>query len=632
MINKLNYLLILSAAIAMLACDEDPQDPKPIPPTFQDLCVSSGGTPKDDHTCICNNAECNDHDVCNYESKACPGSEPSFAEACTKTGGTPNGNVCTCSGNSCKEYHTCAEDKTCSEIIPCGTLTFAEACQKTGGTVADESYCVCDGTPRSQYETCTPVSDLSFAEACEKTGGTPDGHYCTCDGEKSNEYETCHECAHQPCGDEKCDGGTTFEDACKASGGTPAEGICVCGGVPCTNGGICQFGIDPATCAVECPPPDECLVKVEGAPCSLDNPLCKPECKNGISLTCDGTKYVKSECDGGNSCKSDTECGTCKNYEQICENKIDAEGKEIGTVMECQEGVPGKAIAMCSNVSCRTDIPACGECLNGELKCTEDNNANAIMYRCVEGKWERLRNKYDPIDPDYSCKKECRIDATLSDRNVNCFNELDAHPEYCDGCDPCAGVGGYEYRAYDWEFNPCYDEAKCKALRAKEADKNDPEYLDPDYPPFRMPVHPATYKATDACKAKGADCPAKEIEGYNYLRGAKEPPSEKFDFDLTNHTFHVSCNADMTRFGQCHNSLQTCINASYHQNGYMIQCVNGTLSDYDGNTDGIACTCKDDSNKSVVCYTRKNCFKNSTAVSGTELCTKPAKDSEFDDL
>ena len=292
--------------------------------------------------------------------------------------------------------------------------------------------------------------------------------------------------------------------------------------------------------------------------------------------------------------------------------------------MECQEGVPGKTVAICQDVSCRTDIPACGECINGDLKCTEDNNMNAIMWRCIDGKWERLHNKYDPIDPDYSSKAECRISASLADRNVSCFMELEEHPEYCDGCDPCAGVGGVEYWNYAWEFNPCYDEAKCKALKAREADFNDPDYLDPDYPPFRMPVNPATFELTEDCLAKGADCPAKSITGFNYLKYDASHGGEKFNFDLTNHTHHVSCNADKTKFGQCHNSLQTCINELYHQNGYIIQCINGSLSDYDGNSDGIACKCNDRNNTPSVCYTRKNCHKSSTAVTGPELCQWPS--------
>lgn len=166
--------------------------------------------------------------------------------------------------------------------------------------------------------------------------------------------------------------------------------------------------------------------------------------------------------------------------------------------------------------------------------------------------------------------------------------------------------------------------AKCKALKTREADINDPDYLDPDYPPFRMPVNPATFELTEDCLAKGADCPAKSITGFNYLKYDASHGGEKFNFDLTNHTHHVSCNADKTKFGQCHNSLQTCINELYHQNGYIIQCINGSLSDYDGNSDGIACKCNDRNNTPSVCYTRKKCHKNSTAVTGPELCQWPS--------
>ncbi|MBQ9242976.1 MAG: hypothetical protein IJ165_07090 [Proteobacteria bacterium] len=503
-----------------------------------------------------------------------------------------------------------------------------------GGGKLQSGKCSCNGEICENanwcdsHGMCSTEVELTPDLLCVASGGSAVGGACECSGKVCEDGVVCN-LSTKKCpetGEGNVPGtnpGTlevTFELACKASGGEAAGGICVCNGVGCERGIICNF--NTKNCADKgIQAGDACTGNVS-------------ECHNndelvGQVMACNGSSFEVSECKdamGSPVSCNHNKCGTCKNYTQICENQLNAERKEIGHVMECQEGVPGKTIAICQDVSCRTDIPACGECVNGELKCSEDNNANAIMFRCVNGKWERLRNKYDPIDPDYSCKPECRISASLADRNVKCFNELEAHPEYCDGCDPCAGVGGFEFRAYDWEFNPCYDEEKCAALK-----KAEPE--DPDYPPFRMPVNPATYEVTEDCQAKGADCPAKRITGYNYLKGDKKVLQDTFDFDLTNHTFHVSCNADKTRFGQCHNSLQTCINEKYHQNGYIIQCVNGTLSDYDGNSDGIACKCVNEKSEGACCYTRANCFKNSTAVSGLEVCQKPKKaDDEFEAL
>ena len=163
--------------------------------SFAALCEDSGGTYKDEQTCICNGEDCSPNDVCNFATKACPnhGIEPSlsFADACTKTGGTPNGNFCSCNGYQCKEFQTCAEDKSCPVIPPTGDLKFEVACQKTGGTLEDDSFCVCDGQRQNEYSTCLPSDELKFADACTHTGGTPDGHYCTCDGKKQKEYETC---------------------------------------------------------------------------------------------------------------------------------------------------------------------------------------------------------------------------------------------------------------------------------------------------------------------------------------------------------------------------------------------------------------------------------------------------------
>ena len=341
----------------------------------------------------------------------------------------------------------------------------------------------------------------------------------------------------------------------------------------------------------------------------------------GQLIACNGSSYETSECkdSSGNSvsCHQD-KCGTCKNYTNQCINQLNENREEIGVVQECQEGVPGKTIAMCNDVSCRADIPSCGECINGALKCTEDNDNNAFMYRCVDGRWERIRNLLDPLDPDYACPDKCRQGTHVDQMLGECDRSQ------CDKCDPCWGT---PIEAARDDMNPCYDEARCEALRAAE---------DPDYPPFRD---------WDTMKRLGDTRTQKMVFGYDFTdHSSVSDPKERvhyFQLDLTNGTGRVSCLADGSRYGRCHNSLQVCINEEYHGKGYIVQCSHGALAEYppcnnpedpNCNTkgDGIACHCErlGTQNANGCCYTRSSCFKNTTATSGPALCTKPNQSSD----
>ena len=438
-----------------------------------------------------------------------------------------------------------------------------------------------------------------------------------------------------------------FDKSCEASGGTPTDGVCVCSKVICDVGVVCNFetkqcanageaGSDctvdtPSTCTnsgigigivKECQNGHKVNVSCQTVSCNEAGDACG-ECLNSQGTTCSNSpsfigetteckngKIVKKSC-STKSCNQG-ECGKCKNYEQFCENKLSDKGEEIGRILECQEGKSGKQIADCVNVSCRTDLPACGECINNTTKCTEDNNNNAIMWRCAEGKWERLVNKYDPLDiENYQCPVACREGYDPQRMEYECDTTK------CDLCDPC---WGQKMEGAPSNPNPCYDEERCAQILAAE---------DPDYPPFRD--YDTSLKLIERNAYTKAANTMKEVFGYNFNNHKSvSDPSEReedFELDLTNGTQHVSCNADKTYYGVCHNSLQICINEHYHTMGYIVQCANGALTDYDGNTDGIACHCADTGHNSTgCCYTRRNCFKNSTAVTGKELCEQPGKE------
>lgn len=571
-------LVLMVACVGFTACDEESgenykkaEDPR----AFGTLCAHSGGEFKDG-ACVCKGVTCGAGDLCNSESKACPEhvDPEQFKTACTESGGIPQGSVCICSGEQCPAWQLCIDHQ------------------------------------------CPKPSKPDFSQLCSYSGGEATGNVCTCAGTDCEAGVICStETGTCPVSSEQCldPSGDAFEQACKSSGGAAAGGICVCNRVGCNRGVICNFSTK--NCA------DTGIQK--GDPCSGNGSQCNNnDDLEGQLIACNGSSYETSECkdSSGNavSCHQD-KCGTCKNYTNQCINQLNEKGEEIGIVQECQEGVPGKTIAMCLDVSCRTDIPSCGECINGSLKCTEDNDNNALMHRCVNGRWERITNPLDPIDPDYACPESCREGTDPQKMENECDRSQ------CDKCDPCWGE---EMIGAPFNPNPCYDKKRCEALFAAE---------DPDYPPFRD---------WDTTKRLGDTRTQKVVFGYDFTDHSQvsEPKDRvhNFPLDLTNGKRRVSCLADGSRYGICHNSLQVCINEEYHGKGYIIQCSHGALAEYpscsDSNDpncqqtkgDGIACHCErlGTQNANGCCYTRSSCFKNTTATSGPALCTKPNPNSD----
>ena len=427
-----------------------------------------------------------------------------------------------------------------------------------------------------------------------------------------------------------------FNDLCKASGGTAKDGACVCKETACDEGVLCNT--KSKECAnkdaveIECDDSykstcsnspasigvvKECVKGVvvnrscgtvscneEGTDCGEcvnDVQTCTEDKNFKATVThCEKGKKVTESCNGKSCDPRDNGCGECTNYEHTCTN--DDEGK--GTVYECVAGEAKKAVSICGNKSCRTDKAICGECLNGELRCDNDNNNNAVMYRCVDGQWERLHNKFDPLDKDnYKCPVACREGTDPQIMDYECdINQ-------CSDCDPCWGepmVGSPS------NPNPCYDEKRCKQILKDE---------DPDYPPFRDFETKNKWKALIPEEKMAV----KTVTGYNWKDYTHTDVNDRvgpFEFDLTNETRRVSCNALGTYFGKCHNTLQTCINTSYHKGGFMVVCANGELIDEEKEGDGIACNCEITTNNAEgCCYTRSACFKQTNW--SRDRCAKP---------
>lgn len=429
----------------------------------------------------------------------------------------------------------------------------------------------------------------NFAKLCEATGGKEKDGVCICSEEVCDIGSVCNtvskKCANDiPTAESECD--DSYKSACSNS--PTGVGIVK----ECVKGVLVNRSCSTVSCNEKGTDCGECLDDVQT--CTEDKNF------KATVTRCEKGKKVTESCDGKSCDPRDNGCGECTNYEHTCTN--DDEGK--GTVYECVAGEAKKAVSICGNKSCRTDKAICGECLNGELRCDNDINNNAIMYRCVDGQWERLHNKFDPLDKEYyKCPVACREGYPIDKMEAECDKDQ------CSNCDPCWGepmIGAPS------NPNPCYDEERCKQILKDE---------DPDYPPFRSFETKQKWKDLIPSKKMAA----KNVHGYNwkdYSASTIEDREQDFDFDLTNETGRVSCNALGTYFGECNNSLQTCINTSYHKGGFMVVCANGELVDTDGNNDGIACNCEiTESNAEGCCYTRSACFKQTNW--SRDRCAKP---------
>ena len=432
----------------------------------------------------------------------------------------------------------------------------------------------------------------NFAKLCEASGGKEKDGICVCSEEICDIGSVCNtmskKCANDiPTAEAECD--NSYKSSCSDS----PMGIGIV--KECVKGVLVNRSCGTVSCNEKGTDCGECINDVQT--CSEDKNF------HATVARCENGKKVTESC-GDKSCDPrDNGCGECTNYEHTCTN--DEAGK--GTVYECVAGEAKKAVSICGNKSCRTDKAICGECLNGELRCDNDINNNAIMYRCVDGQWERLHNKFDPLDKEYyKCPVACREGTDPQKMEIEC--DIDQ----CSDCDPCWGepmIGGAPTNP-----NPCYNEERCKKILAEE---------DPDYPPFRSFETKQKWKDLIPSKKMAV----KTVTGYNWNNhkpvSAPEDRVEDFEFDLTNETRHVTCNIQGTYFGVCHNSLQTCINTSYHTGGYMVVCANGELVDEEKEGDGIACHCEDLGNKNAYgcCYTRSACFKQTNW--SRDRCAKP---------
>jgi len=543
---------------------------------FKALCTATGGSEKDG-ACVCQKELCDVGVVCNTISGVCASRTKHVEESSSSASNSK-------ASSDSKKASSSASAKSSSSVK-------AEVSSSSGKVEVSSS------SEKGKSSSSEKEDLTTFAGLCKASGGSEKDGKCVCKETACDGGVLCNtetkECANKDAVEIECD--DSYKSTCSnspASIGVVKE--CVKGVVVNRSCGTVSCNEDGTDCG-------ECLNDVQT--CTEDKNF------KATVTRCEKGKKVNESCDGKSCDPRDNGCGECTNYEHTCTN--DDEGK--GTVYECVAGEAKKAISICGNKSCRTDKAICGECLNGELRCDNDINNNAIMYRCVDGQWERLHNKYDPLDKEYyKCPVACREGTDPQKMENECDKDQ------CSDCDPCWGE---EMKGAPFNPNPCYNEERCRQILKDE---------DPDYPPFRD--FETKQKWKDLIPSK--KMVAKTVHGYNWMNheSVSDPKErvEDFEFDLTNETRRVSCNALGTSFGVCHNSLQTCINTSYHEGGYMVVCANGELVDTDGNDDGIACNCEiTESNAKGCCYTRSACFKSTNWA--TDRCAKPSKKDEEDD-
>ena len=563
-----------------------------------------------------------------------------FKSLCKATGGSEKDGVCVCQKELCDVGVVC---NTISGVCASRTEHVEESSSSASNSKASSDSKKASSSASAKSSSSVKGGKSSSSGKVEVSSSSEKAEVSSSSGKvevsSSSEKATSSSSEKEDL--------TTFTGLCKASGGSEKDGKCVCKETACDGGVLCNTETKECANKVDPVEPEctesykstcenslkgigivkECSKGVvvnrscglvscneEGTDCGecLDDVQTCSEDKNfhATVTRCENGKKVSESC-GEKSCDPrDNGCGECTNYEHYCEDSEE----DKGTVYECIAGEPKKAVTICGNKSCRKDKPICGECLNGELRCDNDINNNAVMYRCVDGQWERLHNKFDPLDKEYyKCPVACREGYPVDKMEYECDTDQ------CSNCDPCWGEPMTGVAPTN--PNPCYNEERCKQILKDE---------DPDYPPFRS--FETKNKWKDLIPSK--KMVAKIVHGYNWNnhKEVTDPKEreEDFEFDLTNETGRVSCNALGTNFGECHNTLQTCINKVYHGEGFMVVCASGELVNADDNNDGIACECEKlgSVNANGCCYTRSACFKST--IWSRDHCDKPTKTDEED--
>lgn len=308
----------------------------------------------------------------------------------------------------------------------------------------------------------------------------------------------------------------------------------------------------------------------------------------GELTTCVDDAVCETEaCPDGNSCKDETECGECLNYEEKCRESDSEWGvyqcrsgqwtylKACDHTITCENGDDGKGLITecrgkeceiveeCSG-SCNRNGTACGEsgCLNYTKECRDDmltdSNGGGAIAECQFGKWEILSTCTDAA----SCKDanncgECKNGNTKC-VDVEVSNIMNKNCDYKGNCERDSNGNLKYYSATVGVKLLCYD--------GRWSDPND--------------------------LTRSSYCPPVEhtFKDYDYdrYRSWSTEMTHVFTGESTYNDFHYSsCHND--ECGECHNSFKVCSdeNTGGKPIGYVYLCQSGVMTHYSTCTNNI---------------------------------------------
>ena len=128
------------------------------------------------------------------------------------------------------------------------------------------------------------------------------------------------------------------------------------------------------------------------------------DCFDGIT-TCENDNGVglKKECFLGKwevhacpsvSCTDGISCGKCHDGDIKCVNPLDVDnflGKATSYTAKCNNGT-WRLDTDCQNSSCNSFKTACGDCIDGDMRCSSNNEDKGQIQQCILGSWQSLFN------------------------------------------------------------------------------------------------------------------------------------------------------------------------------------------------------------------------------------------------
>lgn len=392
------------------------------------------------------------------------GAEHAYVETCPdgiwKKSLDCDTNLCNADNTNCEAKNCIAGDKRCEN----DGIRICEANGKWGesdhscefGCFDDKSCKECDDN--SQKKRCKGNSfQLCVSGKWSENVSCPEGIECAESGMSCNECEDKELRCVSPKSYQKCQKGTWREEiACPVDipnckgGGCTIDTNCADGELFCADGKMqkCLEGewVEDVTCPMGC-----AENRLECAECTSD------ECFSSQFIRCDGgIKLPRLLCAGSDkqksSCKSETACGDCLDGTIKCMQTPETSGTYA--VYVCTNGEwPKQEIKKCSN-GCNAEGTDCApgkdivECEENVAQCL-----NNTYYICNGGNWKIESMCSNGCDVDgVKCNEppECEEKKKKCDNNIlyECKDGMWNKSAVCpDGCD----VYGIE----------CYDPERC---------------------------------------------------------------------------------------------------------------------------------------------------------------------------